>query len=75
MLSTLDKFGTVIQFSLENIKAIYYYLTEIHIEYFGEKENVEIQFDNKETCEEFSDTLMSCVDERNGTSHWNVSRY
>ena len=65
MLSTIDKFGTVIQFSLENIKAIYYYSTEIHIEYFGEKENVELCFANKETCEEFAETLMDHCDERN----------
>lgn len=65
MLSTIDKFGIVIQFSLENIKAIYYYTTEIHIEYFGEKENVEIQFDDKETCAEFAETLMAHCDERN----------
>lgn len=65
MLSTIDKFGTEIQFSLENIKAIYYYSTEIHIEYFGEDETVEIQFDCRETCEEFADTLKCLCDERN----------
>ena len=64
MLSTKDKFGTVIQFTLENVKAIYYYTTEIHIEYFGEKETLELCFDSKETCEEFAETLMEHCDER-----------
>jgi len=64
MLSTTDKYGTLIQFSLKNIKAIFYYDSEIHIEYFGEAESIEICFENKKLCVEFSETLMESCNER-----------
>ncbi len=58
MIMLTDKFNTLIVFSINNIKAIFVYDTEIHIEYLNDKESIEILFESIEDCKVARDYIF-----------------